>query len=102
MCDRVVLLAVAPRFAAVERLVLFAREERLEPLALLARELVLERRPVCEVPRFPAADRDADVERVFVPRVAADLLLVDDFLPDVPRVDFRVVAIPCSLRRIDR
>lgn len=98
MCDRVALLAVVPRFAAEERLVLFAREE---PLALLLRALVPERLPERDAPAFPEADRDADVERLVAPRVAADLL-VDDFLPDVPRVDFRVVAIPCSMRRIER
>jgi hypothetical protein len=98
VCERVVLLAVAPRFAAVERLVLFGR---VELLALLVRALVPERRPACEVPRFPAADRDDELLRVVAPRVAADLL-VDDFLPDVPRVDFRVVAIPCSMRRVER
>jgi hypothetical protein len=80
------LFAVDPRFAVLERLVLFAREE---PLALFARELV-ERRPACDALFFPAADRD--LLRVVELRPAEDLV-VADLRPDVARVDFRVVAI---------
>jgi hypothetical protein len=105
-CDRVALLVAEPRFAVEERrLALLLREEpfalllREEPLALFVRELVPARRPDCDALFFLAPDRDAEVLRVVAPRVAADLV-VEDFLPDVPRVDFRVVAIPCSLRRI--
>jgi hypothetical protein len=75
--------AVDERFEAAERLALFVREE---PLALLVREPA-ERLPARDALFFPAAERDA--LRVVEPRVVDDL---DDFLPDVPRVDFRVVA----------
>jgi hypothetical protein len=89
------LFVVEPRFVVAAGRALFVREGVLvllvrdEPLALFVREVV-ERPPDRVELDFLPADREA--LRAVEPRPVEDLVLAD-FLLDVPRVDFRVVAI---------